>query len=58
MLPLRWAQGMARLEQVVQWCGQAFDGLVLYDECHKVRPPLPPGDTSATVPRLQCTLRF
>ena len=28
---------MSRLDQLVQWCGDGFDGLILYDECHKVR---------------------
>lgn len=28
---------MSRLDQLVQWCGEDFDGLILYDECHKVR---------------------
>lgn len=25
-------QGMSRLEQLVEWCGQGFDGLIILDE--------------------------
>lgn len=31
------SQGSSRLEQLVSWCGPDFDGLIVYDECHKVR---------------------
>ena len=29
-------QGCTRLDQLVEWCGPDFDGLVVFDECHKV----------------------
>jgi hypothetical protein len=25
----------SRLEQLVQWCGADFDGLLIFDECHR-----------------------
>ena len=30
-------QGGKRLKQLVNWCGKGFDGLVLFDECHKAK---------------------
>lgn len=30
-------QGSSRIDQLVEWCGRDYDGLILYDECHKVR---------------------
>mmetsp|Transcript_32416 Transcript_32416/g.95536 ORF Transcript_32416/g.95536 Transcript_32416/m.95536 type:complete len:85 (+) Transcript_32416:105-359(+) len=28
----------SRLEQIIDWCGgDSFDGLIMLDECHKVR---------------------
>lgn len=26
-----------RLDQIVQWCGEDFDGLVIFDESHKAK---------------------
>ncbi|KAH9617593.1 hypothetical protein KSS87_008529 [Heliosperma pusillum] len=35
-------KGKSRLNQLVQWCGgQAFDGLVIFDECHKAKNLIP-----------------
>ena len=32
----------SRLEQIVEWCGgEAFDGAIVFDECHKCRPAQP-----------------
>ena len=28
--------GESRLEQLLEWCGEDFDGLIMLDECHKV----------------------
>ena len=28
--------GETRLEQLIEWCGEDFDGLIMLDECHKV----------------------
>ncbi|XP_073279298.1 protein FORGETTER 1 [Primulina huaijiensis] len=33
-------KGRSRLHQLVQWCGQ-FDGLVVFDECHKAKNLVP-----------------
>jgi hypothetical protein len=30
-------QKRTRLKQVVDWCGEDFDGLILFDECHKAK---------------------
>ena len=27
--------GSTRMEQLLQWCGHAYDGLLVFDECHK-----------------------
>ncbi|KAK9684141.1 hypothetical protein RND81_10G189300 [Saponaria officinalis] len=35
-------KGRSRLNQLVQWCGgQDFDGLVVFDECHKAKNLIP-----------------
>jgi transposase len=28
---------MTRIDQLVKWCGEHFDGCLVFDECHKVR---------------------
>ncbi|MED6150702.1 udp-glycosyltransferase, partial [Stylosanthes scabra] len=41
--------GQSRLKQLVQWCGPKFDGLIIFDECHKAKnlvPPAEPGKRS------------
>lgn len=27
----------SRLEQLIQWCGEDFDGLIVFDECHHAK---------------------
>ncbi|KAK1365814.1 putative Zinc finger, RING/FYVE/PHD-type, protein strawberry notch [Heracleum sosnowskyi] len=34
-------QGCSRLDQLVQWCGKEFDGLIVFDECHKAKNLVP-----------------
>lgn len=34
-------RGRSRLQQLVQWCGSEFDGLVIFDECHKAKNLVP-----------------
>nr|CAD1823189.1 unnamed protein product [Ananas comosus var. bracteatus] len=34
-------KGRSRLQQLVQWCGQDFDGLIVFDECHKAKNLIP-----------------
>jgi hypothetical protein len=29
--------GESRLEQLLEWCGEDFDGLIMLDECHKAK---------------------
>uniref|UniRef100_A0A8C5KZ57 Protein strawberry notch homolog 2 n=1 Tax=Jaculus jaculus TaxID=51337 RepID=A0A8C5KZ57_JACJA len=30
-------QHRTRLRQILQWCGEAFDGVIIFDECHKAK---------------------
>ncbi|XP_073000947.1 LOW QUALITY PROTEIN: protein FORGETTER 1 [Typha latifolia] len=34
-------RGRSRLQQLVQWCGSDFDGLLVFDECHKAKNLVP-----------------
>ncbi|XP_057949637.1 protein FORGETTER 1 [Malania oleifera] len=34
-------KGRSRLQQLVQWCGSEFDGLLIFDECHKAKNLVP-----------------
>ncbi|CAK9187052.1 unnamed protein product [Ilex paraguariensis] len=34
-------KGRSRLQQLVQWCGPKYDGLVIFDECHKAKNLIP-----------------
>ncbi|XP_064935454.1 protein FORGETTER 1-like isoform X1 [Musa acuminata AAA Group] len=34
-------RGRSRLMQLLQWCGSEFDGLVVFDECHKAKNLIP-----------------
>ncbi|RYR31991.1 hypothetical protein S83_035943 [Arachis hypogaea] len=34
-------KGQSRLKQLVQWCGPKFDGLIIFDECHKAKNLMP-----------------
>merc|ERR1712168_1611662 len=49
---------MGRLKQVLHWCGDDFDGLIVFDECHKAKNLCPSGagkptKTGQTVLELQ-----
>ena len=33
--------GQTRLDQLMDWCGSEFDGLVVFDECHKAKNLVP-----------------
>ncbi|XP_050667302.1 protein strawberry notch isoform X1 [Leptidea sinapis] len=37
-----------RLKQLLQWCGEDFDGLIVFDECHKAKNLCPVGSGKAT----------
>ncbi|CAM6105098.1 unnamed protein product [Calypogeia fissa] len=41
-------KGRSRLQQLVQWCGPDFDGLVVFDECHKAKNLIPEGGGQPT----------
>ncbi|XP_055854465.1 protein strawberry notch isoform X5 [Episyrphus balteatus] len=48
----------SRLKQLLQWCGEDFDGLIVFDECHKAKNLCPVGSgkptkTGSTVLELQ-----
>lgn len=30
-------QHRTRLRQILEWCGEAFDGVIIFDECHKAK---------------------
>ncbi|XP_058138195.1 LOW QUALITY PROTEIN: protein strawberry notch homolog 2 [Dasypus novemcinctus] len=30
-------QHRTRLRQILEWCGEAFDGVIVFDECHKAK---------------------
>ncbi|KAL2475855.1 RING/FYVE/PHD zinc finger superfamily protein [Abeliophyllum distichum] len=34
-------KGRSRLRQLVQWCGPEYDGLIIFDECHKAKNLVP-----------------
>ncbi|KAM3213142.1 hypothetical protein ACQJBY_065881 [Aegilops geniculata] len=34
-------KGHSRLRQLVEWCGSEYDGLVVFDECHKAKNLIP-----------------
>lgn len=34
-------KGRSRLQQLVQWCGPEYDGLIVFDECHKAKNLVP-----------------
>ncbi|XP_024977453.1 protein FORGETTER 1 isoform X5 [Cynara cardunculus var. scolymus] len=34
-------KGRSRLQQLVQWCGLDYDGLIVFDECHKAKNLVP-----------------
>jgi hypothetical protein len=34
-------KGRSRLQQLVQWCGPEYDGLIIFDECHKAKNLVP-----------------
>ncbi|KAF3325766.1 protein strawberry notch 1 [Carex littledalei] len=41
-------RGRSRLQQLVQWCGPQFDGLVVFDECHKAKNLIPESGSQPT----------
>ncbi|XP_065854274.1 protein FORGETTER 1 [Euphorbia lathyris] len=41
-------KGRSRLQQLVQWCGSEFDGLLIFDECHKAKNLVPEAGSQPT----------
>lgn len=41
-------KGRSRLQQLVQWCGSGYDGLVIFDECHKAKNLVPEAGSQPT----------
>lgn len=37
-----------RLKQILQWCGEDFDGVIVFDECHKAKNLCPTGSSKPT----------
>lgn len=44
----------SRLGQLLQWCGEDFDGVIIFDECHKAKNLVPPEKVSPIIIRLVC----
>lgn len=38
----------SRLKQIMQWCGSDFDGLIVFDECHRAKNLCPVGSSKPT----------
>lgn len=38
----------SRLKQLLQWCGEDFDGLIIFDECHRAKNLCPTGSSKST----------
>ena len=38
----------SRLKQLLQWCGEDFDGCIVFDECHKAKNLCPTGSSKPT----------
>ncbi|KAL5282206.1 sno family protein [Megaselia abdita] len=38
----------SRLKQILQWCGEDFDGCIVFDECHKAKNLCPVGSSKPT----------
>ncbi|KAI3945077.1 hypothetical protein MKW98_009881 [Papaver atlanticum] len=41
-------KGRSRLQQLLQWCGSEYDGLVVFDECHKAKNLIPEAGSQPT----------
>uniref|UniRef100_UPI0037E8FF7D protein strawberry notch homolog 1 isoform X2 n=1 Tax=Semicossyphus pulcher TaxID=241346 RepID=UPI0037E8FF7D len=37
-----------RFQQLIHWCGEDFDGVIVYDECHKAKNVCPVGSSKPT----------
>ncbi|XP_067872364.1 protein strawberry notch homolog 2-like isoform X2 [Heterodontus francisci] len=41
-------QHRTRLKQILDWCGEQFDGVIVFDECHKAKNVCVNGSTKST----------
>lgn len=41
-------KGRSRLQQLAQWCASGFDGLIIFDECHKAKNLVPEAGSQPT----------
>ncbi|KMZ66679.1 Strawberry notch-like protein [Zostera marina] len=41
-------KGRSRLQQLLQWCGSDYDGLIVFDECHKAKNLIAEAGTQRT----------
>lgn len=41
-------KGNTRLQQLVDWAGPDFDGLIIFDECHKAKNLIPEAGSKST----------
>ncbi|KAM1484295.1 hypothetical protein TB2_035495 [Malus domestica] len=41
-------KGRSRMGQLVQWCGPGFNGLIIFDECHKAKNLVPESGSQPT----------
>ena len=41
-------KGDTRLQQLVDWAGPHFDGLIIFDECHKAKNLVPEAGSKST----------
>lgn len=51
----------SRLKQLLQWCGEDFDGLIIFDECHRAKNLCPTGSSKPTktgLSRISCVKIF
>jgi len=37
-----------RLKQLLEWCGEDFDGVIVFDECHRAKNLVPAGSLKPT----------
>ncbi|XP_037040157.1 protein strawberry notch-like [Bradysia coprophila] len=38
----------SRIDQIVDWCGEDFDGVIVFDECHKAKNLIPSNSLKST----------
>lgn len=46
-------KGDTRLQQLVDWAGPNFDGLIIFDECHKAKNLIPEAGSKSTKVQFQ-----